>query len=125
MAVGLTVGLAACGGAPAAAPPQKLHVGLTASFARVGGGALWVTDRSGNRFVKVDPEAGRVKARIAVADEPFGIAYGAGSVWVGARYGSSVSRFNARTDHRQARIRIVRPCPAEISSLSPLLRRSL
>ena len=68
VAVGLTVGLAACGGAPAAAPPQKLHVGLSASFARAGGGALWVTDRTGGRLVKVDPAAGRVKAKIAVAD---------------------------------------------------------
>ena len=49
-----------------AAEPPKLHVGLSASFALSGGGALWVTDRVGNQLIRVDPAAGRVKWRLGI-----------------------------------------------------------
>jgi len=104
--LGLAVVLTACGSAPAAAPPAKVHVGLSASFVRAGAGSVWVTDRSGGRLVRVDPATGRIKAKIGIPDEPFGVALGAGSVWVGSRYGSKVTRLNARTNRRQARIRV-------------------
>src|SRR3954451_20230893 len=71
-----------CGLAGAAAP-AKVHVGTSASFALSGGGALWVTDRLGGRLARVDPAAGRVMWRLAVPSTPFGLAYGAGSGWVG------------------------------------------
>ena len=97
--------LAAAGGvATAASAPAKVHVGISASFVRSGGGALWVTDRTDNRVIRVDPVAGRVVWRVAVADRPFGLAYGAGSVWVGSRDGSRVTRVKASTKRRQARI---------------------
>ena len=35
-----------------------------------------------------------------------GSRFGSGSVWVGSRYGDRVTRFNARTNKRQARIRV-------------------
>ena len=54
-----------CGTAGAAAP-AKVHVGLSASFALSGGGALWVTDRVDNKLIRVDPAAGRVKWRLAI-----------------------------------------------------------
>src|SRR6478752_7365647 len=80
-----------------AAEPPKLHVGLSASFALSGGGALWVTDRVGNQLIRVDPAAGRVKWRLGIPSSPFGLAYGAGSVWVGSRNGGRVTRVNPAT----------------------------
>ena len=82
-----------CGTAGAAAP-TKVHVGVSASFALSGGGALWVTDRLDNKLIRVDPAAGRVKWRLGIPSSPFGLAYGAGSVWVGSRNGGRVTRVN-------------------------------
>src|ERR1044072_4679420 len=76
---------AVCGVASGASSPEKLHVGLSASFALSGGGAVWVTDHTGNQVVRVDPAAGRVVRRSKVGVYPFGLAYGAGSLWVGSR----------------------------------------
>ena len=70
-------------GTAGAAEPAKLHVGVSASFALSGGGALWVTDRLSNKLIRVDPAAGRVQWRLGIPSTPFGLAYGAGSVWVG------------------------------------------
>src|SRR5256885_10746365 len=99
--------VAACGGhALAQSQPTKVHVGLSASFVAAGGGALWVTDHTAGRLVRVDPSSGSVKSRVAVPGYPFGIAYGAGSVWVGSRYQSRVTRISVKTNHRQARIRV-------------------
>jgi virginiamycin B lyase len=102
----LVVLAAVCSAAAGAALPSKVHVGISASFVRPGGGALWVTDRTDNRVIRVDPVAGRVVWRVAIADRPFGLAYGAGSVWVGSRDGSRVTRVKASTKRRQARIRV-------------------
>jgi YVTN family beta-propeller protein len=96
----------ACGGARGATEPTKLHVGLSAAFALPGGGALWTTDHTGGRVVRVDPAAGRVQARLSVGGYPFGLAYGAGSIWAGSRYTARVTRFSARTNRRQARIKV-------------------
>src|SRR4029450_5178284 len=90
----------------ARAAPSTVHVGISASFVRSGGGALWVTDRTDNRVIRVDPVAGRVAWRVAVAGRAFGLVYGAGSVWVGSRDANRVTRLNARTKRRQARIRV-------------------
>jgi YVTN family beta-propeller protein len=87
-----------------AAEPAKVHVGLSASFALSGGGALWVTDRVGNKLIRVDPAAGRVKWQVGIPSSPFGLAYGAGSVWVGSRNGGRVTRVNPSTKRIQKRI---------------------
>jgi YVTN family beta-propeller protein len=97
---------AVCGVASGASAPEKLHVGLSASFALSGGGAVWVTDHTGNQVVRVDPAAGRVAKRIKLGGYPFGLAYGAGSLWVGQRYGDTVSRFDPATGKRKARIAV-------------------
>ena len=94
-----------CGTAGAAAP-TKLHVGLSASFALSGGGALWVTDRVDNKLIRVDPAAGRVKWRLGIPSSPFGLAYGAGSVWVGSRSGGRVTRVNPTTKRVLKRISV-------------------
>lgn len=108
-ALTVVVALAAvCGtvSASAADPPTKLHVGVNASFVRAGGGSLWVSDPVMGQLVRVDPAAGKVKARRAVSGYPFGIAYGGGSVWVGSRFGARVTRFSVKTNKRQARIKV-------------------
>jgi YVTN family beta-propeller protein len=102
----LAVLATACGGAKGATAPTKLHVGISAAFVLSGGGALWTTDHTGGRVVRVDPAAGRVESSFVVGGYPFGLAYGAGSIWVGSRYSARVTRFNARTNRRQARIRV-------------------
>lgn len=97
---------AVCGVASGASAPEKLHVGLSASFALSGGGAVWVTDHTGNQVVRVDPAAGRVVKRIKLGGYPFGLAYGAGSLWVGQRYGDTVTRFDPATGKRKERIAV-------------------
>jgi YVTN family beta-propeller protein len=97
---------AVCGVASGASAPEKLHVGLSASFALSGGGSVWVTDHTGNQVVRVDPVAGRVVKRIKVGGYPFGLAYGAGSLWVGARHGNVVTRLDPATGKRKARITV-------------------
>jgi len=56
--------------------------------------------------VRVDPVAGRVTGGFGVGGYPFGLAYGAGSVWVGSRFSARVTRVKATTNRRQARIRV-------------------
>jgi len=105
VAIIATILLVACGSASSADAPVKVHIGVHASFVLSGGGSVWVTDPILNRVVRVDP-ANRIKARLAVPNYPFGLAFGSGSLWVGSRFGSQVTRFNARTNKRQARIRV-------------------
>jgi YVTN family beta-propeller protein len=100
------VAVAVVCGAAGAAEPSKLHVGVSASFALPGGGALWVTDRLDNKLIRVDPAAGRVKWRLGIPSSPFGLAYGAGSVWVGSRNGGRVTRVNPTTKRIQKRISV-------------------
>jgi YVTN family beta-propeller protein len=95
-----------CGGASGAAAPAKVHVGISASFVRAGGGALWVTDRVDNRLTRVDPAAGRVVWRLPVGGSPFGVTYGAGSVWVASRTANVVTRVSPKTKRRRARIKV-------------------
>jgi hypothetical protein len=64
---------ALCGAAAGASGPSKVHVGISASLVGSGGGALWVTDRTDNRVIRVDPVAGRVAWQVAVAGRPFGL----------------------------------------------------
>jgi YVTN family beta-propeller protein len=56
--------------------------------------------------MRVDPAAGRVVWRLALGGSPFGVTYGAGSVWVGSRNASVVTRVNPKTKRKRARIRV-------------------
>src|ERR1044072_9156120 len=94
---------AVCGVASGASSPEKLHVGLSASFALSGGGAVWATDHTGNQVVRVDPAAGRVVRRSKVGGYPFGLAYGAGSLWVGLRHARLVTWPDPPVGQRKAR----------------------
>ena len=106
VAIIATILLVACGSASSADAPVKVHIGVHASFVLSGGGSVWATDPILNRVVRVDPATNRIKARLAVPNYPFGLAFGSGSLWVGSRFGSQVTRFNVRTNKRQARIRV-------------------
>jgi streptogramin lyase len=54
----LAVLATAGGGASGATEPEKLHVGLSAGVVLSAGGALWTSDHTGGRVVRVDPDPG-------------------------------------------------------------------
>jgi YVTN family beta-propeller protein len=83
----------------------------------LGDGALWVA----NRFVppqgvspsskrgtvtRIDPAMNAVVATIPVGHDPFGIAFGAGAIWVANRTDFTVSRIDPRSNRVVATIRI-------------------
>lgn len=47
-----------------------------------GAGDIWVTSFDAGTLVRVDPRSGIVKATIRIGHHPFGVAFGAGRVWV-------------------------------------------
>jgi YVTN family beta-propeller protein len=47
-----------------------------------GAGAIWVTNFFAGTLVRVDPKLGVVTATIKIGHHPFGVAFGAGRVWV-------------------------------------------
>ena len=65
-----------------------------------------MTDHTGNQVVRVDPAAGRIVKRTKVGGYPFGLAYGAGSLWVGSRHADVVTRLDPATGKRKARIAV-------------------
>jgi len=104
LVVTVVVVVVACGSASSADAPAKLHIGVHAAFVLSGGGSVWATDPVLNRVV--DPGVVRVKAKLAAPGYPLGLTFGSGSVWVGSRFADQVTRFSARTNKRQARIRV-------------------
>jgi streptogramin lyase len=100
--------------------PQSLVLPLQADdFAEtvaVGAGSVWVVTQEGTIF-RIDPETRRIVATIrarTVAKESFGIAVGAGFVWVVDRGDSTLTQVDPRTNHIVRRIRLgsvgVVPC---------------
>jgi hypothetical protein len=62
----------------------------------VGGGAVWVVGRRGNRITKLSP-AGQVLKTISVGQDPIDIAYGSGAVWVVTETDNTLVRINPKT----------------------------
>ena len=58
------------------------------------------------RVVRIDPATNAIGRRIKVGQRPFGLAYGAKSLWVSDRNLNRLSRINPRTGRVQARIKI-------------------
>lgn len=58
-----------------------------------GHGALWAV-RAGGAIARVDPEAGKVVAKVLVGNNPSSIAAGAGAVWVVDAVDNSVTRID-------------------------------
>ena len=48
-------------------------------------GSVWTSDLALARVVRINPGTNAVVKKIPFASRPFGIAYGAGSVWIADR----------------------------------------
>lgn len=65
---------------------------LTAAF-----GSVWAAAATDRAVVRIDPRAGRVRARIALAGTPVALAAGAGSLWAAAEDVGTVVRIDPRS----------------------------
>jgi DNA-binding SARP family transcriptional activator len=64
----------------------------------VGAGAVWVTDSSGARLLRIRPRPLAVMNTITVGDEPVGVAVGEGAIWTANASTGTVSRVDAVTN---------------------------
>jgi YVTN family beta-propeller protein len=62
-----------------------------------GFGSVWTTASDGSVW-RVDARTGRVRAIVRVGGLPFGLAVGAGAVWVANQDDGSISRIDPATD---------------------------
>jgi YVTN family beta-propeller protein len=92
-------------GAPGPAPTAKVKVGLQSGMLLPAAGSLWTTDLLGY-VVRISPATNGVTRRIRFGSRPFGLAYGAGSVWVADRSVNTLGRINPRSSRVTARIKI-------------------
>lgn len=68
---------------------------LPGNFVGVGAGAVWLANTGIRDTVqKIDPTAGRVRATLRVGPNPYGIAVGAGSLWVPKHDDVTLSRID-------------------------------
>jgi virginiamycin B lyase len=80
---------------------RTIEVGGFPNAVAVGGGGVWVV-RDGRRLIRIDPESGRVVARIGAGDElgserPCGVVVADDVVWV-VTISGAVARINAQTN---------------------------
>src|SRR5581483_6266058 len=66
-------------------------------------GAVWVTEATFGKLLKIDPATNTVVQRVATDPTPCELRYAAGSLWVVTQSGR-VDRFDARTGKRLASI---------------------
>lgn len=92
-------------GAPGPEPAAKIKVGLQSGMLLPASGSLWTTDLLGH-VVRISPATNAVTRRIRFGSRPFGLAYGAGSVWVAERSVNTLGRINPRSNRVTARIKI-------------------
>ena len=69
-----------------------------------GAHALWASQRTSNRVVRIDPRSGAVVQEVSVGGGPTGIDVGAGSVWVANSLDGTVSRIDPETSSVTATI---------------------
>jgi len=72
-------------GAGQAVAPQPIAVGDGPVDVAVGEGGVWVVSQLDRRLTRIDPDTGKVVARIAIGNEPQRVAAGGGAVWVTVR----------------------------------------
>jgi streptogramin lyase len=75
---------------------RRIPVGRVPVDVLVAAGSVWVTVHDDLALVRVDPRTLAVSGRVSLPDEPQGLAYLDGSVWVGSG-GSDVYRVNPAT----------------------------
>jgi YVTN family beta-propeller protein len=83
-------------------PTKTLPIAAT-EFA-VGAGALWASQRTANRVVRIDPTRASVVQPIPVGNGPSGIAFGSGAAWVANSLDGTVSRIDPGTSSVRATI---------------------
>jgi YVTN family beta-propeller protein len=99
------LGSAAALGAPGPEPAAKIRVGLQSGLLLPATGSLWTTDLLGH-VVRISPATNGVTRRVRFGSRPFGLAYGAGSVWVADRSLNTLGRINPRSNRVTSRIKI-------------------
>ena len=77
---------------------------IMAAPAAPGAHALWASQRTSNRVVRIDPRSGAVVQEVPVGGGPTGIDVGAGSVWVANSLDGTVSRIDPETSSVTATI---------------------
>jgi virginiamycin B lyase len=96
-ALWVLLAISAASASPLADPTAKIEVGAQSGFVLPAAGSIWTTDLALGRVVRVDPATNTVSARISFGLRPFGMAYGAGSLWVADRSGDVIGRIDLRT----------------------------
>ena len=99
------LGTATALGASGAEPAAKIRVGLQSGMLLPAAGSLWTTDLL-SHVVRIAPAKNAVSRRVAFGSRPFGLTYGAGSIWVADRSVNTLGRINPRSNRVTARIRI-------------------
>jgi streptogramin lyase len=69
----------------ASAPPTKIPIGTTGGILLSAYGSVWTTDLTLNRLVRIDPKAASVTGKVRLGQRPYGLAAGAGSIWVASQ----------------------------------------
>lgn len=81
---------------------RKIIVGRDSAVVNLGFGSVWVTSSGENKLYRINPQSGKIVARIAVAAQPRFTAIGAGSVWVLSQSNGSVTRINPASNTVQS-----------------------
>jgi YVTN family beta-propeller protein len=72
---------------------RAIPVGGMASDLAVAADALWITN--GKRVLRIDPVTGEIRDELPVADGPFAVAVGMGSVWVTGNFNGTLIRIDS------------------------------
>jgi ABC-type transport system substrate-binding protein/DNA-binding SARP family transcriptional activator len=84
---------------------QMATIGRPTAIA-VGAGALWVTDASNDRVMKIDPESWRVEDQIPVGRGPSAIVATRDATWVANTGSGTISEINATSGTVVATVRV-------------------
>jgi YVTN family beta-propeller protein len=87
--------VASAGARPTAVPTATVPLGA-GGIVLPALGAVWATDTTAGRLVRIDPATNRVTARLRVGARPLGITYGARSLWVASSFSGEVVRVDPR-----------------------------
>ena len=78
---------------------DEIQIGGVPSSVAFGFGSVWVTDRSNDRLIEIDPSGGgSVEKNIPVGDRPFDVAASNRWVWVANRGDDTISQIDPRTN---------------------------
>jgi len=78
-------------------------------YATSGAGSVWQTDYANNAVLRIDPDSGKVLAKIPVGSQPLGAVVTADGVWVANEHSGSVTRIDPKTNKVVATVSINAP----------------